>query len=75
MEFNKDQELNPAIRFNLLLFKEKSKRISTIIGARAAVARRRFGRKEEEKQSKNKTLRLCAFARLIKTPIKSAFAS
>ncbi len=33
---------NPAIRYNLLLFKEKSKRISTSIGAMAVVFIRRF---------------------------------
>jgi len=31
----------PAIRYNLLLFKGKSKRISTSIGARAGVSRRK----------------------------------
>jgi len=34
------QEPFPAIRSNLLLFKEKSKRISASIGARASVSRR-----------------------------------
>jgi hypothetical protein len=33
---------NPAIRSNLLLFKEKSKRISTSIGARALIFIRMF---------------------------------
>jgi hypothetical protein len=35
-------EANPAIRYNLLLFKEKSKRIFTSIGARAIVFIRIF---------------------------------
>jgi len=39
--YDKNKELNPAIRFNLLLFKEKSKRISTTIGARAEDSRRK----------------------------------
>jgi len=52
------QELNPAIRSNLLLFKEKSKRISTSIGARAAVFKKRSGIKLQNK------LKLSAFATL-----------
>jgi hypothetical protein len=40
------QELFPAIRSNLLLFKEKSKRISATIGARAPAFGGKFERKE-----------------------------
>jgi hypothetical protein len=40
------QELFPAMRSNLLLFKEKSKRISAPIGARAPAFRGKFERKE-----------------------------
>jgi hypothetical protein len=39
LRFGIYKELFPAIRFNLLLFKEKSKRISASIGARAPVFR------------------------------------
>ncbi|OMQ09398.1 hypothetical protein BXU01_17355 [[Flexibacter] sp. ATCC 35103] len=62
MEFSfKDQELFPAIRFNLLLFKGKSKRISTTIGARRAAFKRTFEIKRNKNASKSK---LSAFASL-----------
>ncbi|WPO78355.1 hypothetical protein [Flavobacterium sp. KACC 22761] len=56
------QELNPAIRCNLLLFKEKSKRISAPIGAMASVFRRRFPKQKTFSEEKKK--KLSAFAPL-----------
>ena len=54
MNFNINQELFPAIRSNLLLFKEKSKRISTAIGAREEVFRRSLKIKEKKNARKQK---------------------
>ncbi|WP_426483766.1 hypothetical protein [Flavobacterium sp. 2] len=59
------KELFPAIRFNLLLFKEKSKRISASIGAMGAVFRR--NPEEEERipvKMEPEKGRLCVFATL-----------
>ncbi|KQB40254.1 hypothetical protein RC62_136 [Flavobacterium aquidurense] len=52
---------------NLLLFKEKSKRIFPPIGARAVVLRINISNKKKETAPKEETLRLGAFARLKKT--------
>jgi hypothetical protein len=54
------------MRSNLLLFKGKSKRISTTIGARAEVSSRKY-------ETKEKTLRLSVFARTKKSTKKSSF--
>ena len=43
LEFSIYKEPDPAIRFKLLLFKEKSKRISASIGARAPFFIRKIG--------------------------------
>jgi|GEM_PF-4310589 len=45
--FAVDKELNPAIRCNLLLFKEKSRRISAPIGAMDAVSGEAFREMED----------------------------
>jgi len=61
-----NQELFPAMHCNLLLFKEKSKRIFVSIGARAAVFRRKFQEKEDfaplhlcQNHRKGKKIQLC----------------